>query len=264
LTLTKERRKGQVCLNCAEPLLAHENFCPNCGQENHSRQASVLMLIDDFLKDYLTFDSKFFSSVIPLFLRPGKMTLEYTEGKRVKYIPPIRLFLFLSFIYFGLSFLFGNPFAGEVVINGESNMSQSEFSEAFSNNFNIVIFLFTPIQAAVLMLLFRSKEKFYYVNYFVYTLHLFSFFFLLGSMMILILEVFERIISIAVLDVIHLFMIGAALIYIVIYSIVSLRVVFQKGLVFLRYLVTVLISIVLFILVLYVFATILSILFGIS
>ena len=47
-------------------------------------------------------------------------------------------------------------------------------------------------------------------------------------MTILILEVLERIISIDVLDVIHLFMIGAASIYIVIYSIVSLRVVFKK------------------------------------
>src|SRR5690606_9058630 len=93
-------RKKVVCPNCKVKLNENVNFCHNCGQENHDKRASVKMLVNDFSQDYFTFDSKLFRSLRPLLFNPGFLTLEFINGKRMNYIRPIRLYLFISFIYF--------------------------------------------------------------------------------------------------------------------------------------------------------------------
>ena len=99
-------RKGSHCLNC-EMKLNNEAYCPTCGQENTNRNISIWTLIQDFLGDYFSFDSKFFTTLIPLFISPGRVPQEFIEGHRVKYIPPFRILIFSSFIFFtiwGLTF----------------------------------------------------------------------------------------------------------------------------------------------------------------
>lgn len=84
-----------------------ENYCPKCGQKNTDLNISVVELIKDFSGDYFTFDSKFFNTIGPLIYKPGKVPKEYIDGQRVNHIPPLRAFIFLSFITFflwGLSF----------------------------------------------------------------------------------------------------------------------------------------------------------------
>lgn len=86
------------CLNCDYPFSGEEHYCPQCGQSRREPLPKVKDLILDFLGDFFTFDSKLFRSVIPLFTHPGKMTLEYIEGKQVRFIPPLRMFIFLSVV----------------------------------------------------------------------------------------------------------------------------------------------------------------------
>ncbi len=170
--MSKNRRKATTCYNCQEVLAQSENFCPNCGQENHSRQASTRMLLSDFLNDYLTFDSKLFKSIIPLFIQPGYITHEYLNGKRQQFIPPVRVFLFLSFIYFSLTYLFGETNGGtSLTVNDNDGEVGKKISESFNKHFDLAVFFFTPILAWILMLFYRSKERKYYVNFFVYSLH---------------------------------------------------------------------------------------------
>ena len=78
------------------------NFCPNCGQENNNLNVSFTTLLLDFLGDFFTFDSKLFRSIFPLLIKPGNLTNRFIEGKRVRYIPPLRMYIFISFIYFFL------------------------------------------------------------------------------------------------------------------------------------------------------------------
>ena len=106
--MPKLRRKSSVCYNCGEQLVNSENYCPNCGQENHNRQASTSLLIKDFVDTCLSFDSKLFMTMRPLLFQPGTLSKEYLDGKRVKFVPPIRLFIFLSFLYFGISLVIGD------------------------------------------------------------------------------------------------------------------------------------------------------------
>ena len=94
----KKRRKKSKCPNCNFTLDSFVNFCPVCGQENHGKRATIGILFHDFMQDYFTFDNKFFRSFVPLILKPGFLTKEFIEGRRKRYIPPVRLYLFISFI----------------------------------------------------------------------------------------------------------------------------------------------------------------------
>jgi hypothetical protein len=86
------------CLNCGTELKG--NYCYFCGQKNKTYQITLKQLFLDFLGDYLTFDSKFFRSIKPLLFKPGFLTNEYIAGRRVQYILPLRLYLFVSLIFF--------------------------------------------------------------------------------------------------------------------------------------------------------------------
>ncbi len=101
--MAKKRRKKDHCLNCNKGLEPWMEFCPKCGQENHIKRASIKLLTKDFLQDYWTFDSKLFRSLYPLMFKPGYLTKEFITGRRKKYIPPIRLYIFISFIFFLMS-----------------------------------------------------------------------------------------------------------------------------------------------------------------
>jgi len=116
--------KSSECANCGHAFEHDENFCPNCGQKNTDLNISVWDLIKDFLGDYFSFDSHFLNTIPPLLFRPGKVPKEYIEGQRVKHIPPLRIFIFLSFISF---FLWGLSF--------DSNIGKESGSEEDLVNF---------------------------------------------------------------------------------------------------------------------------------
>lgn len=96
------QNKSEHCYNCGEILKNEENYCPNCGQKNTDLNISFKELFKDFASDYFTFDSKFFRTIWPLIVKPGKVPKEFIDGKRLKYIAPLRGFLFLSFVSFFL------------------------------------------------------------------------------------------------------------------------------------------------------------------
>lgn len=96
----KKRRRISQCPNCQTQLGIGDNYCPNCGQENHFHNNSLRELWDDFIGSFLNFDGKVWTTLKTLFLRPGKVSGDYVEGKKVRYVPPIRLYLFVSFVYF--------------------------------------------------------------------------------------------------------------------------------------------------------------------
>lgn len=92
-------RKSKNCLNCNAEI-NDSNYCHNCGQENSHKHLSVKQLFSDFLGDYLTFDSKLFHSLFPLLFKPGHLTEEYSRGRRNRYIFPLRLYVFTTFVFF--------------------------------------------------------------------------------------------------------------------------------------------------------------------
>lgn len=86
------------CQNCGTETGA--NFCPECGQDCRDHNVSMGLLLRDFATDVFTYDSRFFRSFVPLLFKPGALTVEYTRGRRVRYIPPLRLYVFVSLVFF--------------------------------------------------------------------------------------------------------------------------------------------------------------------
>lgn len=245
----KKRRKASVCHNCGTQLLANENYCPNCGQENNSKQASLRELFDDFLGDYFVFDSRLFRSIVPLVAYPGKITIDYLNGKRQRYIPPIRVFLFLSFLYFGISYLTGIESGSIRFTADESENAANAVSEAFKRNFNIILFFYTPIFALLIRLFFKSEKRNYYVNFFVYSLHLFSVFFAVGTIQILIIKLLDVTLEENaagwIASGVQLLTLG----YYLYYGAVSLKRVFEKKHSLLRFIAVLLISLTAFLII---------------
>ncbi|HEY0653246.1 MAG TPA: DUF3667 domain-containing protein [Chryseosolibacter sp.] len=104
----KKYREEKNCLNCGAEVLG--KFCQNCGQENIEQRDSFVHMVGHFISDYLHFDSKFFRSLIPLLVKPGFLTKQYWEGKRTHYIPPLRLFFFVTILFVLVTSFFYNRF----------------------------------------------------------------------------------------------------------------------------------------------------------
>jgi hypothetical protein len=92
--------RQQICANCNHRFNEGENFCPNCGQENHSPNQPIKHYASELVESTLHLDSKVFLTLKTMFLYPGKITREYNENMRARYTPPIRFYIFVSFIFF--------------------------------------------------------------------------------------------------------------------------------------------------------------------
>ncbi len=95
-----KQTKGFECLNCGQPLLKDENFCSYCGQKNTTDRLSFNNFINNLFSGFLAYDSRFWTTFIPLLIKPGKVAKEYILGKREKYVNPFQLYLNVSIIFF--------------------------------------------------------------------------------------------------------------------------------------------------------------------
>lgn len=100
-------RKETNCLNCDAQV--DGRYCKNCGQENLEPKQTLWHLITHFFNDITHFDGKFFTTLKSLLLKPGFLTEEYVNGRRMKYLDPVRMYLFVSFAFFLLYLALGKP-----------------------------------------------------------------------------------------------------------------------------------------------------------
>ncbi|WP_291867755.1 DUF3667 domain-containing protein [Maribacter sp.] len=92
--------RGIECKNCNHPLDISDKYCPNCSQANSIKKLSLKDFFDEFFASVISYDSKLLKTLTALLLRPGKITRDYINGKRVSYTNPFRFLLSLSIIYF--------------------------------------------------------------------------------------------------------------------------------------------------------------------
>lgn len=95
---TGKYRKESNCLNCGHHV--EEHFCTHCGQENIEIKEDAIHMISHAIADYFHFESKFFGTIKPLLMQPGYLSKLYVAGKRVSFIHPIRLYIFISIVFF--------------------------------------------------------------------------------------------------------------------------------------------------------------------
>jgi hypothetical protein len=223
----KKYRAETNCLNCGSEVTGH--FCPNCGQENLETRENFFHLAFHFVSDYFHFDSKFFRSLILLFTKPGFMTKEYWEGKRVRYIHPLRLYFFITIVFMIAATYFYQHVdparktgfvqttvtldrEDSLAVANDPNMSAKFKAIAlakkeemkggvalgmdhFFHDLKYISFFMLPLYAFVFKLLFLRRKNLY-VDHLVYTMHLQSFAYVLAGIAFVIATFLDNSLSI--------------------------------------------------------------------
>ena len=86
------------CQNCGEVLLGEH--CYACGQPTRGLVRHFGSIIGDFMDSVFELDSRILRTLGPLLFKPGYLSDEYFAGRRVRYVSPVRLFVFLSLFAF--------------------------------------------------------------------------------------------------------------------------------------------------------------------
>lgn len=142
--------RGVECLNCGHPLDLSDRFCAYCGQINTTKRLSIGDFFGEFVLSVFTYDSRFRFTIKDLLFKPGTITRNYVEGKRLKYANPFRFFLSASIFYFILlafislfeepadvqwengAFIVNN--GSEEVVNLQETLGEIDFKKAQNYN----------------------------------------------------------------------------------------------------------------------------------
>ncbi|UOB18364.1 DUF3667 domain-containing protein [Abyssalbus ytuae] len=100
--------RGIRCLNCDHPLDVSDKYCPNCSQINSTKKVTFFDLINEFFATLISYDSKLRKTLSALIFNPGKISIDYINGKRLTYTNPFRFFLSITIIYFIIISFTGN------------------------------------------------------------------------------------------------------------------------------------------------------------
>jgi len=75
------------------------DYCHQCGQSAHNPLEHVGHAIEEVFESFWHLDGRIFRTLRQLFV-PGRVAINYLAGHRVRYIPPLRLFVILSLLTF--------------------------------------------------------------------------------------------------------------------------------------------------------------------
>lgn len=143
--------------------------------------------------------------------QPGALTREFVEGRRARYISPIRIYLLASALFFFLLLTFGREIGlvkvgsgsrvprGGVRVTTPANVDDrlergarelerkpDELRREISQALGKAMFLLMPLFAALLLLFYRKQQR-YYVPHLYFSVHYHAFSFLLLSCVSLLL-----------------------------------------------------------------------------
>ncbi|MDH7445090.1 DUF3667 domain-containing protein [Aquimarina sp. 2201CG14-23] len=101
-----KKYRGNECLNCEVPLDIIDRYCHNCGQINTTKKLSFKDFFNEFFASIFSYDSRLRHTIVGLLFKPGIVSKDYVEGKRIKYANPFRFYLSVSILFFIISGLF--------------------------------------------------------------------------------------------------------------------------------------------------------------
>jgi hypothetical protein len=187
----------QKCANCGFP--APLSYCPSCGQKVVTKPPSVLEIFHDFYSQFTKVDSKGIRTILTLVLSPGKLSKDYVEGKRARYLTPLKIFLLISAFYVGLFWAYSNDIRDMNALSeaGRRSYNDLEYAQVFipkapieeqrERSYQFFKFVYTnlaamyvvllPVFAAVLRALYW-RGKLLYVEHLVFAAHFQAFAFL--------------------------------------------------------------------------------------
>ena len=207
-----------TCANCGTPLAGR--FCSSCGQRADTHAHSVRHFFHQFAEALTHADSRVWGTLVPLLRRPGFLTREYFAGHRARYLEPLRVYLFMSVLFFLLSALLSGGAGPHIGVQPDKPKSADEcahlqsdlhwggqallprlkaacrnivaddgrvFGERMVHNIGRAMFVFLPLLAALMKLLYWRPRR-YYLEHLLLLLHNHACVFLLLSIFTLALH----------------------------------------------------------------------------
>ncbi len=162
----------------------------------------------EMLAELLDFDGRMLRSMKLLLTRPGFLSYEYIDGRRVAFTSPIRIYVVISLVFF---------FVLPLILPGSSITSPDhEFSvDLYSKG----MFLLLPVFALLLKIFYR---QFFYIEHLVFTVHLFSAMFIVFAILLSIETLADRYILVMLVQVIFL-------IYMLAYFVIALHTFYRES-----------------------------------
>jgi len=183
-------------------------FCPACGQSVKVINRPWREVLGELLTELLDFDGRMLASLRLLLIRPGFLSHEYINGRRLSYTPPVRMYLVISLVFF---FVLPSILPESTLNNPAHKVSVDQYSQA--------MFVLLPLFALVLKGFYRRS---YYMAHLVFTVHLFSAMFIILAIMLPMEVAADRYIVVLLLQVI-------LLIYMLAYFVIALRINYQES-----------------------------------
>jgi hypothetical protein len=112
-----------ACLNCGRPLSGA--FCAGCGQKRTTVDLTLREFIHETTRELSQWDGKIPSTLWTLFRRPGQLTVDFLEGRRARWLAPLRVYLICSVAYF-----VAGPVVEAITHNNRREMARLVFTNA--------------------------------------------------------------------------------------------------------------------------------------
>lgn len=87
------------CFSCGETLTGL--FCHNCGQKNDDYRRSIWSLFSETFASIFSLENRMWRTWLMLIAKPGRVSREFSDGKRTNWTSPVRIYLALSIMLFG-------------------------------------------------------------------------------------------------------------------------------------------------------------------
>jgi len=173
------------CLNCGAELAG--KWCAQCGQRVVETRPTVHELLHEALHELIHFDGKILATVALLLAKPGQLTREFLDGKRVRYVTPLRLYLLCSVLFFGtMTLLPARPLKVSVDKRASAQLSRaaervnrepSILAHALETAFPKAMFILMPLFALIIYAFYFRAERMY-VPHFYFSVHYHAFTFI--------------------------------------------------------------------------------------
>lgn len=89
-----------TCPNCGAQRAGR--FCGACGQNDRSYLRATREIVGEVLSEVFDLDSRLGRTLKYLVLRPGYLSSEFSSDRRASYVSPVRLYIVVSLVFFGV------------------------------------------------------------------------------------------------------------------------------------------------------------------
>jgi len=179
-----------ACRNCGVPLQGR--YCHACGQKAVASEISVREVVHEGLHEFVHIDdSKIVHTLKLLLFKPGELTAEFFRGRRARYLPPLRLYLVCSLLFFALAAWSRSSFidiqmtkddipdsAQREAVQKETVARLEHLRDEMTHNTPRAMFVLMPVFGLLTWTLFRRAQP-YYVPHLYYAIHFHAFAFLM-------------------------------------------------------------------------------------